>query len=193
MERMPQSLATPRVTVPSPGRRPRRRGYTLVELFLTIGVLMMVLGLVINLDSRLRAESLERKARGQLRRLAADVDRYAADHGGRLPDVPPPVDPAATGHPTEPAFAAAAARNRDAVRRCLGLPAAPADDPLTDPWGTPIVFVPHQSRLIPGLAFGDRPFFVSAGPDRRFLFASRADNLYSYDDAAADPSPTTAP
>jgi hypothetical protein len=30
------------------------------------------------------------------------------------------------------------------------------------------------------MALGDRPFFVSAGPDRRFL--TREDNLYSYEE-----------
>src|SRR5947208_2853468 len=39
---------------------------------------------------------------------------------------------------------------------------------LHDPWGSPIVFMPRQHPLI-GLAPIDKPFFFSAGPDRRFL------------------------
>jgi type II secretory pathway pseudopilin PulG len=187
------------VTPPLPAPR-AAAGYTLVELFLTVAVLMMLLGLVVNMGNRLRQESLDRQARHQLQRLTAAIDRYAAEHAGRLPDVTPLIDPAglapladptATGDP--PALRAAAARNRDDVRRALGWPPEPdaARDPLTDPWSTPIVLMPKQSPAI-GMAPGDRFFFVSAGPDRQFL--TRADNLYSYDyaDAVTAP-PATAP
>jgi hypothetical protein len=59
-----------------------------------------------------------------------------------------------------------------------GLYAALSDGVLTDPWGTPYVFMPHQNPLV-GLAPQDRPFFFSAGPDRRFL--SKDDNVYGYE------------
>jgi type II secretory pathway pseudopilin PulG len=175
----------------------RRPGYTLVELFLTIGVLMIVLGLAVNWANRLRQTSLERKTRQQLQRLTAAVSRYQLEHGGRLPDVTPLLDPTlaspndtATADP--PQLRVAASRNGDEVRRALAWPAPadPADDDLIDPWGTPIVLMPQQSPAI-GMAPGDRFFFVSAGPDRRFL--TRADNLYSYDyaeDTASPPSAT---
>lgn len=164
----------------------RAGGYTLVELFVTVAVLMMVLGLAVNLATRQRDDLLKRRVRGQMRELAAAVAAYAAAHGGQPPDVAPLVDPAVAA-PDEPALAAAAARNRDDVRRALGLPPppSPAADPLTDPWGQPIVLMPRQSPLI-GMAAGDRFFLVSGGPDRRYL--TRADNLYSYDDPGTDPA-----
>ena len=178
----------------SPHRRLRRvwYGYTLVELFLTVAVLMMVLGLVVNMANRLRGESLARQCRRQLQRLTRAVDQYTAAHGGRPPDATPLLNPdavpAAAGAADPPEVRARAARNRDDVRRALGwaAPADPADDPLRDPWGTPIVLLPRQNPAI-GMAPGDRFFFVSAGPDRAFL--TRADNLYSYDyaDPASDP------
>ncbi len=166
---------------------PRRPGYTLVELFLTIGVLMIVLGLAVNWANRLRQASLERRTREQLRQLTAAIIRYQADHAGRLPEVTPLVDPARLAPSTEAAvkgaelaLQAAARQNGDDVRRALGWPpaASPAADLICDPWGTPIVLMPGQNPLI-GMAPGDDFFFVSAGPDRQFL--SRADNLYSYD------------
>jgi type II secretory pathway pseudopilin PulG len=178
--------------------RARRRGYTLVELFLTVAVLMMVLGLAVNLSARLRDDALQRRTRGQLQQLTAAVARYAADHDGRLPEVTPLVDPAAavvapadvtpTGDP--PAVTERARQNRADVRRALGLgePAPGGPDPLTDPWGSPIVLLPRQNPAI-GMAPGDRFFFVSAGPDRRFL--TRADNLYSYDYVDANGGSTT--
>ena len=49
---------------------------------------------------------------------------------------------------------------------------------LRDAWGTPIVFMPAMHPAI-GMALGNRPFFVSAGPDR--MFRTLEDNLYSYE------------
>lgn len=49
---------------------------------------------------------------------------------------------------------------------------------LPDAWGTPIVFMPHQHPAV-GMAMENRPFFVSAGPDR--LFHTPEDNLFSYE------------
>jgi hypothetical protein len=54
---------------------------------------------------------------------------------------------------------------------------------VLDAWGSPIVYMPSQHEKI-GMASGDRSFFFSAGPDRRYL--TRQDNLYSYE---AGPSP----
>ena len=143
-----------------------------------------------NLATRVRSDALDRRTRAQLRRLSVAVAQYAADHGGQLPAVTPLIDPATADRSpaaAEAAVSMAAARNSADVRRCLGWPtsAAPADDPLIDPWGTPIAFMPRQNPLV-GMAAGDRPFFVSAGPDRRFL--TRADNRYSYDYADDAPA-----
>jgi len=49
---------------------------------------------------------------------------------------------------------------------------------LRDAWGTPIVFMPAMHPAI-GMALGNRPFFMSAGPDR--MFRTLEDNLYSYE------------
>jgi hypothetical protein len=49
---------------------------------------------------------------------------------------------------------------------------------LRDAWGTPLVFMPAQHPAI-GMALGNKPFFFSAGPDRKFR--TLEDNLYSYE------------
>jgi hypothetical protein len=49
---------------------------------------------------------------------------------------------------------------------------------LPDAWGTPIVFMPALHPAI-GMAMENRPFVLSAGPDRRFR--TLEDNLYSYE------------
>jgi hypothetical protein len=59
---------------------------------------------------------------------------------------------------------------------------------LHDAWGTPIVFMPALHPAV-GMAMENRPFFLSAGPDRRFR--TLEDNLYSYEEAEA-PSATPA-
>lgn len=87
--------------------------------------------------------------------------------------------------------AAAAANNRDFVLALRAEAASPSPElfgplggamydelTLRDAWGTPIVFMPRQHPAI-GMALGNRPFFFSAGPDRRFK--TPEDNLYSYE------------
>lgn len=54
-------------------------------------------------------------------------------------------------------------------------------DVLPDAWGTPLVFMPALHPAI-GMAMENRPFFLSAGPDRRFR--TLEDNLYSYEETA---------
>jgi hypothetical protein len=54
---------------------------------------------------------------------------------------------------------------------------------LRDAWGTPIVFMPAMHPAI-GMALGNRPFFLSAGPDRKFR--TLEDNLYSYEQGAPE-------
>jgi hypothetical protein len=49
---------------------------------------------------------------------------------------------------------------------------------LPDAWGMPIVFMPALHPAV-GMAMENRPFLLSAGPDRRFR--TLEDNLYSYE------------
>ena len=52
-------------------------------------------------------------------------------------------------------------------------------DVLPDAWGTPLVFMPALHPAV-GMAMQNRPFFLSAGPDRQFR--TLEDNLYSYEE-----------
>ena len=74
----------------------------------------------------------------------------ARGHAAGQPGRPAAPAAAATGD-DPPALVAAAAANAADVRRALGLPAAGGDDaadPLRDPWGTPLAFLPRQSPAI---------------------------------------------
>jgi type II secretory pathway pseudopilin PulG len=165
-----------------PPAKPGTAGYTLVEVFITVAVLTGLLGLMMNLSNSVRRRATDQFTRDTLYRLTFAMKDYADQHAGRLPDIPELIEP---GQKLDEASLLARARaNNAAVVRILnlkpdhGLYAALSDGVLTDPWGTPYVFMPHQNPLA-GLAPQDRPFFFSAGPDRRFL--SKDDNVYGYE------------
>lgn len=190
-------------------RHRRRGGFTLIDLFLTVAVLIIVFGVMIDLANRVRRDSSQRLTRQLLRQCMNLMTDYVARNGGALPPITPLLS-AAGAVPDEASLQQAAARNNaDFVRVLRGSlpPGAPpvgsaAAEPasggpaigafaglplglfdertLHDPWGSPIVFMPHQNPLI-GLAPGDAFFFFSAGPDRQYL--TRQDNLYSYEAA----------
>ncbi len=181
-----------------------RSGYTLVELFLTLAVLMVVLGLMRNLSDRVRRESADRVTRQILSRLNGMMAEYQRENHGQLPPVTPLISPNTAPNtapqsaaPPEAVLQANALENNADVSRYLRLDTlanrkSTGGDPLVgalhpngagaplilDPWGSPIVFMPSQNPAI-GMAFGDAFFFCSAGPDR--LFLTHQDNLYSYD------------
>jgi type II secretory pathway pseudopilin PulG len=157
-------------------------GYTLVEVFITVAVLTGLLGLMMNLSNSVRRKATDQFTRDTLYRLTFAMKDYADQHDKRLPDIPNLIE---TGQKLDEASLLIRARaNNAAVVRLLnlkadrGLYAALSDGVLTDPWGTPYVFMPHQNPLV-GLAPQDRPFFFSAGPDRRFL--TKDDNVYGYE------------
>ena len=177
--------------------------YTLVELFLTLAVLMIVLGLMMNLANRVRRESADKVTRQLLARLTAAMADYRKQNDGNLPPVTPLIDP--TNAASESAMQTAAWLNNADTIRFLRI-AEPLNSTMTnsrttdpwadsltrsgssptvlkDPWGSPIVFMPQQNPAI-GMAPGDVFFFFSAGPDRQFH--TREDNLYSYEESVGN-------
>ncbi len=200
--------------------RLRRRAYSLVELFVTIAILIIVLGLMVDLANRVRRNSSDRLTRQLLQQLTALMDNYLDHNGNQLPPVTLFLEPGPV--PDEAALQSTARRNNADLVRFLrgqsnlthpttaetpisdksqsntdpsdlarrqdifaGLPLSLYDEvTLHDPWGSPIIFMPHQHPLL-GMAPGDKFFFFSAGPDRKFL--SREDNLYSYEESQDSP------
>jgi len=183
----------------APRRAVLAAGFTLLEMLTTIAALMIVFILMVSLANRVRGVSADNVTKAALRRLEDALAQYRKHANGALPAVTPLVAPIVGGgpaaRPDEAALrAAAAANNQDVVRalRAGGgggfsaklaaeLPASLYDDrTVRDAWGSPIAFLPKFDPDI-GMALGDRPFFVSAGPDRRYL--TREDNLYSYEES----------
>lgn len=193
---------------PRPHTPPPRRGFTLIDLLLAACVLVILLSLAVSLSRQVRAQSARVLTNDVLARLDALAAEYVARFGappggfpmmpGALPLPPLSEDVAATdgSKPVidDRAAVAVAERNNRALLRLLlstlradglatlsSLPLAvydPAAPTIRDAWGTPIAYLPRQSPTY-GMAPQDAPFFVSAGPDRRF--STRADNLYSYE------------
>ena len=176
----------------------RRRGYTLIETFVTIGVLIIVLGLMVSLARYVRNRSAGELTRAELRRLAIVMDDYMQSNAGRPPEVPAVLAPG-PGPYDEAEVQRNALLNNMAFVRVLrqqsqwsanpggklnnvieGLPVGSFDEvTLHDAWGGLIIFMPSQHLAI-GMAPADKPFFCSPGPDRNFL--TRDDNLYSYEE-----------
>jgi prepilin-type N-terminal cleavage/methylation domain-containing protein len=170
-----------------------RRGFTLIELLTSIAVLVIVFGLMISLSNFVRNTSATDLTISLLRKIDDQLSQYSRRFDGQMPAVPR-FDPASDT--PEVALAKVARQNNEAMMRALGsqanlsatvfadLPSSvydPESQTLRDAWGSPIVFMPAMHPAI-GMALDNRPFFFSAGPDRKYL--TREDNLYSYEAAA---------
>lgn len=186
-----------------------RGGFTLVELLVTACVLLIVLSLAVSLSRHVRAQSARVLTSDVLVRAERLLDAYlsvrSADELDRVTPLLLPGESVSDGRKAGPeaVLAEEAALLRRAVRNnrewlrllmagvgpellespdILGrLPLSifdPRSVSLRDAWGTPVVLV-RTSHPVLGVSPGDTPFFLSAGPDRRFLTV--ADNLYSYE------------
>ena len=69
---------------------PARRAFTLVELLVVVGILVVLIALLMPALSRARASAQLLRCSTNLRSMAHAAQSYAADHKGRFPrDIPP--------------------------------------------------------------------------------------------------------
>ena len=191
---------------PRTARRRRPRGFSLIEMLATVAALVIVLGLMVSLARYVRRQASDQLTKQLLAQLDVIVRRYQARYQA-VPTVPafvPGSSPAATlpaaglvpvpaddALPEERVLQERASVNNRAFVAAMQVearryPAEFADLPqaffadgsLSDAWGTPLVFMPALHPAI-GMAMENRPFFLSAGPDRRF--GTLEDNLFSYE------------
>lgn len=156
----------------------------------TVAALVIIFGIIVDLARHVRNRSA-----GELtRRLLADLDQALARYQARYlqpPAVPALIPVDQPDWPSREGLDVRAQANSGQWVRALrtsgelgermfgGLPLAIYDaTQVRDAWGSPIVLMP-TGRTDIGMAPGDKPFFFSAGPDRRFQ--TREDNLYSYE------------
>ncbi len=186
-------------------------------MLLLVVALVTGLGLMVSLARWVRREGLRDLAERVLLELEASLAAYEQEHDAAPANVPGLLPPGvadtldvreddlearltpralanaeATVQALRPYLRPAGRRaNADSERAVLDTVGSVLFDGRTvrDPWGTPIVYFARGSILI-GQAAQQRPFFVSAGRDGRFL--TRADNLYSYELRRFPPPPPTA-
>jgi hypothetical protein len=171
-----------------------RSAFTLVELATTVAALVIVMGLMVSLARYVRNTSAVELTKKLLHDLDQFSAEYSARHGGAVLNVPPLIPPATTGSGPmdEAAMQKNALANNQAFVAALrseagfnsnafvGVPESIYDDnTLRDAWGTPLVYMPAMNPAI-GMAPQNKPFFFSAGPDRKF--STQEDNLYSYEE-----------
>ncbi len=152
-----------------------------------MAALVIVFGLMVNLANVVRNESARDITQSLLRDLDLAMQTYVQANGG-VPEIAHPLIPGTQLPGEQTLLNNAHLNSRDFVRILRAarlIPRSVSEQPqsyydgqeLRDAWGTPIVFMPHYNKFI-GQA--QRPFFfVSAGPDQKFL--TIADNIYSYE------------
>ncbi len=177
--------------------RRSRRAFTILELLTTLAFLVIVLGVLVSLARYVRATSAQDVTR---RTLAELEDAYRLIYPERS-NATPTTWPASEVPPVgldEGQFQQYVQRTSVPLLRRLiqqarelkigaeaesgysavGQGMIEAEQVVRDAWGNPIAFLAGQHPGI-GMAPQNRPFFVSAGPDGRYL--TRDDNLYSYE------------
>lgn len=169
----------------------------------TVAALVIVLGLMVSLARFVRQRAAEQLTNELLIRLDALANQYQRRYGAWpqtaafVPELPVPTTQALSvlapadepSLPPESALQSSARlNNRDLVAALRGesaakWPIAGDESDLLDAWGRPIVFMPSMRPPI-GMAPGNRPFFLSAGPDG--IFSTLEDNIYSYEVAPSN-------
>src|SRR5438045_8696897 len=63
----------------------RRRGFTLVEVLVVIGIIAVLIGILLPVINKSRQASITLKCQTQLRQMYHGISMYAVDNKGRLP------------------------------------------------------------------------------------------------------------
>lgn len=164
--------------------------FTLIEMLATVAVLVILLGIIVDLARHVRSRSAGEVTRRMLAELDEALSRYQLKNSDQVPAITPLLEDA-KDWPQPPALLVRAKTNSEefvkifratgelSERQLTGLPITIYDSAiLNDAWGTPVVLV-REGRSEIGMAPGNRAFFFSAGPDRKYR--TREDNLYSYE------------
>jgi hypothetical protein len=157
-------------------RRRFAAGITRLSFVVLVAALSLTLAFVVALARHVRTTSADELTRERIIACAEQVRDWLSTAGTL--DLERPV---LSGSGDEEAYLRQFAMNQGrAAARSSGRVTADLTG-WRDAWGTPLLLLAGQHSQL-GIAPGDAPFLLSAGPDRTFL--SKSDNLYSYDQPA---------
>ena len=77
------------------GRRreqPGRKGFTMVELLVVIGILIVLAALLVSVIGKATAAARSAQCASNLKQVGAAINMYAIDNNNKLPPLQPPID-----------------------------------------------------------------------------------------------------
>jgi prepilin-type processing-associated H-X9-DG protein/prepilin-type N-terminal cleavage/methylation domain-containing protein len=116
-----------RCVVPRPAAR---RGFTLIEILVVLGVLLLLAALLFPAFGRVREDGKRKVCLSNMRQIGLTLTQYAQDNDRRYPPAPPSDDDGSLGW----ALTIANRVKNDAIFQCPSEPHPSPDDGFTDYW-----------------------------------------------------------
>jgi type II secretory pathway pseudopilin PulG len=151
------------------------RAFGLIELLALVAILAVLLALAVSVSRNVRAVGSLQSTQEKIVKLIAACSHFAGMTGEKLPVQSLP-ERSQLAEGDWRSWAILSTRQLVLQMEAAGHPLEPSM--LRDAWGSPVALVPSASAKL-GAAPGNAPFFMSAGPDRKYLTLS--DNIYSYE------------
>jgi len=121
----------------------KKRGFTLVELLVVIGIIALLIGVLLPALSRARDRANKTKCLANLRTLGQAMLMYANAHKDRLPNTNPPL----TTSDYDATNAVLVALNRDYIRSAGAFHCPSDDDPEPQKIETADYTLPNSARV----------------------------------------------
>ena len=181
--------------------------FTVLELLTVLAFLVVMMGLMVSLARYVRSNSAVELTRRVLGELAVAQMNYTNIDTNKntniVTNTNTNIDTNTSSDTTPDTHALPAKLDETAVQQYLvrisntrvrqlleRASLIPPDPVIRDAWGNAILLVPRQHDQL-GMAPRNDPFFISAGPDGKYLTLD--DNLYSYEQSRPDSTPITRP
>ena len=125
-----------------PGRA-TRRGFTLLELLIVIGIIAVLMGILLPVIAKARESSRRTVCLSNLRQIALAMNTYADHHKGRLPNGNPPQTP----NDYDATNAVLVRLNQDYVKSPAVFHCPSDEDPIPEAIATADQTLPNSARV----------------------------------------------